>query len=257
MPARMRKVVSIDEEKCDGCGLCAQACAEGAIRIIDGKARLVSETYCDGLGACLGKCPNDAITVEERHAEKFDERAAKAHVARLAAEKKREEASGGAKQTLPCGCPGSMARTIERHAPRCPSKPADAQGALSALGNWPVQLRLVSPLAPYFDNADLLIAADCVPFAFADFHKRFLKGRVLVIGCPKLDDTAPYAVKLAHILSHNDIKSVEVLHMEVPCCFGLVSLVENAIKESGKRIPLRLVKIGINGDVIDVTEKKS
>jgi len=235
MKAR-RKIIRIDEAKCDGCGLCASACAEGAIKIIDGKARLVSEAYCDGLGACIGECPQGALTIEEREAAEFD---AKAVARRLAAEK--------AKEPMPCGCPGTMSQALKPQ-----TRHASGGGlAPSALGNWPVQLRLAPVFAPYFKDANLLISADCVAHAFADFHKRFLAGKTLVIGCPKLDDAGLYQGKLARILQQNQIKSVEVLYMEVPCCFGLVRLVRDAIAEAKSRVPLTLTKISIHGEILE------
>jgi ferredoxin len=236
-----RKIIRIDESKCNGCGLCAGACAEGAITIINGKARLVSEVYCDGLGACIGECPQDALTIEERDAAEFDERA----VARHLAEQK-------ANEPMPCGCPGTMARTLPDRSATAQAHSASAEAVTpSRLGNWPVQLRLAPVFAPFFKDAHLVIAADCAAYAFADFHKRFLSGRALVIACPKLDDTSTYREKLAQILRQNGIKSVEVVHMEVPCCFGLVQLVRQAIEESGVRAPLTLTKIGIRGEILE------
>jgi Pyruvate/2-oxoacid:ferredoxin oxidoreductase delta subunit len=237
----IRKIVQIDEERCNGCGQCATACAEGAIAIIDGKARLVSETYCDGLGACLGECPQDAIAIGEREAAAFDAEAVEEHLAHPHAPAARPE-------PLLCGCPGTATRAFERAAglDACLSEAVPSQ-----LGNWPVQLRLVPPTAPYLRGAKLLIAADCAPFAFADFHRRFLADRVLLIGCPKLDDVACYRQKLAQILQDSDIQSIDVVHMEVPCCFGLVQLVAQAVAESGKAVPVSVTKIGIHGEVFE------
>ncbi|MFA5863309.1 MAG: 4Fe-4S binding protein [Phycisphaerae bacterium] len=231
-----RKVIKIDEEKCDGCGQCATRCAEGAIEIINGKAKLVSETYCDGLGACLGDCPMGALTIEDRPAEGFDPQAVHKHLAHRAEKPKEKE--------LPCGCPGTMARSFD------PAGNRNTDVELnSEIRNWPIQLKLVPTTAPYLNNAKLLISADCVPFAFADFHRRFLKDRVLLIGCPKLDDSELYLQKLTEIFRRNDIQSIEVLYMEVPCCFGLLRLVTLALDEAGKSIPLNTVKIGIHGDI--------
>ena len=238
MPTR-RNIVRIDEEKCNGCGQCATACAEGAIAIVEGKARLVSETYCDGLGACLGECPQGAISIEEREAAEFDAAAVEKHLGDTRAQAE--------PATLLCGCPGTGARTLETHVPAM-DEPAEA--APSQLGNWPVQLHLVPVKAPYLQGARLLIAADCVPFAFADFHRHFLAGRILLVGCPKLDDAAFYRDKLAEILRENDIGSVEVAFMEVPCCFGLVQAVRSAVQESGKPIPVSLTKVSIRGAVL-------
>ncbi|NQT21109.1 MAG: 4Fe-4S binding protein [Planctomycetes bacterium] len=237
----IRKIVNIDEDKCDGCGLCVPSCAEGAIQIIDGKARLVSDVYCDGLGACLGDCPNDAITIEEREAPSFDEAAAQEHVKRHQAENEHE---------LPCGCPGSAAGTIERkQAPAAqPAAPAQSQ-----LSHWPVQLKLVPPTAPYFQEADLLLVADCVPFALADFHTQFLRGKPIVIGCPKLDDASFYVEKLAGILRESSVKSLTVVHMEVPCCHGLTRIAGAAIDASGAAIPFTDVTISISGEVLGQT----
>ncbi|HEY5503050.1 MAG TPA: 4Fe-4S binding protein [Candidatus Anoxymicrobiaceae bacterium] len=231
-----RKIVHIDEEKCDGCGECAQACAEGAIEIVDGKARLISESYCDGLGACLGECPQDAITIEERQADEFDEVAVEKHLS--------------AKQ--PAACPGTAPQTlVPCELVDAVGEPGEAATVPSRLSNWPVQLKLVPTKAPYFDKANLLIAADCVPFSFADFHARFLTDKTLLIGCPKLDSAEFYRKKLAQIFIQNDIASIDVVYMEVPCCFGLVHLVHESLKESGKDIPLNLYKIGIKGDILE------
>ena len=234
----IRDIVKIDEEKCTGCGLCATACVEGAIEIIDGKARLVSEIYCDGLGACIDECPEDAITIEKREAEKFDEEAAMAH---QQLEEKREE--------LPCGCPGSLARKIERQ-PKGDSHIAHS-AMRSELINWPVQLKLVSPAAPYFQDAHLLLVADCVPFALADFHDRFLRGTPVVVGCPKLDDADYYIQKLTEILKNSSIYNLTVVHMEVPCCSGLNYIASRAVELSGKEITVSDVTITVQGEVID------
>ncbi len=254
----LRKIVRIDEEKCNGCGECVPNCVEGALKIIDGKAKLVSDRYCDGLGACLGKCPQDAITVEEREAEDFDEEAAKHH-ARLAEEPK-----------LPCGCPSSTAIQFERQNSEdklpcgCPSAritqfegdavmPAakTGQDAKSTLGHWPVQLALVPPSAPFFQGADLLLAAHCTAFAYAGFHEKLLKGHALLVACPKLDDYEAHLAKLTAILRQSNLKSITVVHMEVPCCTGLVHMAEQAIKASGKNIRLSEITIGVRGDILE------
>ncbi len=238
-----REIVKIDENLCDGCGQCVIACAEGAIKIVGGKAKLVSDTYCDGLGACLGECPQGAITIEKREAAEFDEEAVKEHLAR-------EELV-----EAPQACPGSAARSIERcEILDMEGERGEGAAVPSRLGNWPVQLKLVPPTAPYLQGADLLIAADCVPFAFADFHRRFLGDKVLLIGCPKLDSAEFYRQKLAQLFIQNDIRSIEVVYMEVPCCFGMVHLVHESIKESGKEIPLKLTKIGINGEILETMD---
>jgi NAD-dependent dihydropyrimidine dehydrogenase PreA subunit len=243
---KVRNIVNIDEEKCNGCGICVPACAEGAIAIIDGKARVVSEIYCDGLGACLGECPQDAITVEQRLAEDFDPKAVERHLQQRAAPTPHLD-------PLPCGCPGSTARSLGSEA-ACDALAGESEAAASQLRNWPVQIRLVPPTAPYLEGADLIITADCVPFAFAGFHRRFLAGRVALVGCPKLDDAEFYLDKLAEVFAANDIASVEVAYMEVPCCAGLVRLVQGAIEKAGKQIPLTLTNIGINGQVLETAQ---
>jgi len=212
----MRNIVKIDEEKCNGCGQCVDACAEGAIEIIDGKAKLVSEVYCDGLGACIGHCPQDAITVEQRQAAEFDEEATKAH---LAKKKSTHEHSDFA-------CPGMTSKQLR---PKAEPAESGAVSVASQLSHWPVQLKLVSPQAPYFAGADLLLVADCVPFAMGNFHSRFLKEHSIAVGCPKLDDSEFYIEKLAQILKDNKLKSLTVIHMEVPCCFGLTQIAKKAI----------------------------
>jgi len=243
-----REIVRIDEERCDGCGLCVDACAEGAIQLVDGKARLVSETYCDGLGACLGECPQDAIAIEKREATAFDPKAVEHHLANMKNVKAEAHATPHeAKQNPACGCPGSATQSIERSE----GAGTGAGPSPSLLGNWPVQIHLVPITAPYLDKAKLLIAADCVPFAFGDFHQKFLAGKVLLIGCPKLDDSNLYKEKLTEMFKTNDIESIEVAYMEVPCCFGLVRLVGEAVEGSGKEIPVTLTRIGIRGQVLE------
>lgn len=251
----IRKIVNIDEEKCDGCGLCVPACAEGAIQIIDGKAKLVSETYCDGLGACLGECPSDAITIEEREAEEFDEEAVEHHLAHLEERTHAEAPAHAEEESLPCGCPGSAVQEINRveEASSTESAPA-AENIPSQLSNWPVQMHLVPVNAPYLKGADVLLSADCPPFALADFHRKLLKDRILVVGCPKLDDAEFYSRKLAEILRQNDIKSLTVAYMEVPCCFGLVALARKALEDSGVNIPFTTIKVGIRGDILEEEE---
>ena len=239
-----RKIVQIDEEKCNGCGLCIPNCAEGALQIVDGKAKLITDKFCDGLGACLGHCPEDAITVIEREAEEFDEKAVEAFL------HKQEETQPQPKpQPAPVftGCPSS--RAMHFKAPEAGNESMFATPAVSQLTQWPVQLKLVPINAPYFQDADLLIVADCVPFAYANFHQDFLKGKAVVVGCPKLDDIQLYKEKLTEIFKTNSIKSITVPYMEVPCCFGLVKVTEDAIAASGKNIPLKKIKIGIRGDI--------
>ena len=243
-----RKIIEIDEEKCDGCGRCVTACAEGAIEIRDGKARLVAETYCDGLGACLGECPQDAIRVVEREAGAFSEELVRERLAGL--DTKRNQ------PTTPAGCPGVAVQSLPRLHTIAPLRSASEVTAggeppaeLSALGNWPIQLRLVPPHAPFLRGADLLLVADCVPFAMADFHRRLLRGRPVLIGCPKLDDGQAYVEKLAAILTTSDVHSVTIVHMEVPCCTGLVRIAEAAVQRSGRNVPLKDVTISIRGQV--------
>jgi len=239
-----RKIVRIDEEKCTGCGLCIPNCAEGALQIVDGKARLITDKFCDGLGACLGHCPEDAITIIEREAEEFDEKAVEAH---LHQQKEATQPHPHQYEHQFGGCPSSKVLQFEPPQSGVDSSPKES--SVSQLTHWPVQLKLVPVEAPYFQDADLLISADCVPFAYPDFHKDFLKGKALVIGCPKLDDIQLYKEKLTAIFKTNSIKSVTVPFMEVPCCFGLVKATEDAIESSGKNIPLKKVKIGIRGEI--------
>lgn len=237
-----RKIVRIDEKKCNGCGLCIPNCAEGAIQIVDGKAKLISDKFCDGLGACLGHCPEDAITVIEREADDFDEKAVEAHL-----HKKEEIKPQPQPQPVFNECPSS--RVMQFQAPEAKTVSSSNHPGVSMLSHWPVQLKLVPVNAPYFQDADLLVAADCVPFAYPDFHQDFLKGKVVVVGCPKLDDNQYYKEKLTEIFKTNSIKSVTIPYMEAPCCFGLVWATEEAIKASGKKIPLEKVKIGIRGEI--------
>ncbi|MEA3508041.1 MAG: 4Fe-4S binding protein [Synergistota bacterium] len=228
---RMRKIIVIDEEKCDGCGQCAQACHEGAIEIIDGKARLVKESYCDGLGDCIGECPRGAISFEQREAEAYDEKAVKRHLEAISA--KKGEVSG---------CPGAQSRVME------PGDSTVAATAPSRLHNWPTQLILVPVNAPWLRDADMVIASDCSPFAFGGFHERFLKGanKVLLNCCPKLDDAEYYIEKLTEMIDLNEPRSIHVIRMEVPCCGGLVRIVKSALVKSGKDIPVEVTTIPIS-----------
>jgi len=245
----VRKIVKIDEEKCDGCGLCVPACAEGAIQIIDGKARLVSETYCDGLGACLGDCPLDAITVEEREASSFDEAAVKQHLTKL-----RQDAQPGqvllashGPAPLSHGCPGSAMQQLNTQETARVSS-ANQSITPSQLGHWPVQLMLVPPGAPFLKKSNLLICADCVPFAVPDFHQRYLAGHALVVGCPKLDDLQHYYEKLKEIFAAADLQKVTVLKMEVPCCSGIAQAAIQARNEVIPNTPIDIHTIGIRGE---------
>ena len=227
----MRKIVHINEEMCNGCGQCILSCAEGALQIIDGKARIVSEKYCDGLGACLGECPQGAINIEERIAEDFDKEAVTHH---LAVEKKTENQYT---------CPSNIVSPIEEAG-------VEKEGKLpSMLSNWPVQLSLVTPSARFLQGADVVFTAHCVPFAYATFHKDFLKEHILLIACPKLDDFQAHLIKLTELFRKSDIKSLTIIHMEVPCCSGLIYMVKEALKQNTKRIPVQEITIKINGEI--------
>ena len=229
----IRKIIHIDKEKCNGCGACAAACHEGAIEMVDGKARLTREDYCDGLGDCLPACPTGAITFEEREAPAYNEAAV------LAAKKE--------KAPLPCGCPGSQAKALHRET--C-AAPATQAPAASQLSQWPVQIKLMPMKAPYLDGARLLIAADCTAYAYGNFHNEFIRGHITLIGCPKLDE-GDYAEKLTRIIAGNDIKSVTVARMEVPCCGGIENAVKRALQASGKFIPWNVVTISTDGRILD------
>lgn len=255
-----RKIVKIDEDKCNGCGQCVPSCAEGAIQIIDGKARLVADKLCDGLGACLGDCPLDAITIEEREADEFDEVAVDQRlqeIGRPAASHPQPAAQahhGGGCPSAQVrsfappaggGCPSARLMSIERPAEADRSSNASAQ---SRLAQWPVQLHLVPPTAPFLRGADVLLAADCAPFAYANFHEDLLKGKALLIACPKLDNTTPYLDKLVAMIQQSEVRSLTVVHMEVPCCSGLIHLARQAIAQAGREIPLETIRIGIQGE---------
>jgi len=239
----IRNLVRIDEEKCNGCGSCILACAEGALKIIDGKAKLISDKYCDGLGACLGECPEGAIDIEKIEAEEFDEQAVEQHLKTRA---RRHSINVHASQELPQSCPSAKIMRFERKSTKEELMNTHEEGK-SMLSQWPVQLTLLPPNAPFFENADLLIAADCVPFSYANFHKDFLRNKALVIGCPKLDDAKFYAERLTEIFRQSNIRSLTVVNMEVPCCFSLYRLVKEALDSSGKTIPLKQQTISIKG----------
>ncbi len=277
-----RKVIKIDEKKCTGCGLCIPNCPEGAIQIIDNKARLISDLFCDGLGACIGHCPEGAITIEEREAKEYDERQVMAnivkggenvivaHLSHLKEHNQKEylkqaldylkeknikiafAQTGHKAHSNFSGCPGSkvMDFSDEKRRP-AKNKVVLAGSGESELRQWPVQLMLVPPFAPYLNNADILIAADCVPFAYANFHDDLLKGKVLLVGCPKLDDLDAYKEKLTEMFKQNKIKSITYAHMEVPCCFGLVAIIKEAIAGSAKETPFKEIVISIKGGIID------
>ncbi len=231
----IRKIIKIDKEKCNGCGACASACHEGAIEMADGKAVLTREDYCDGLGDCLPACPTGAITFEEREAPEYNEKAV-------------FEAKKAKAAPLPCGCPGTHAKKIERSACECNQETAPA--VHSQLNQWPVQIKLAPVNAPYFDNANLLIAADCTAYAYGNFHGDFMKNRITLIGCPKLDE-GDYVEKLTRIIALNNIKSVTVARMEVPCCGGIENAVKRALMASGKFIPWRVVTISTDGRILE------
>lgn len=230
----IRKIIKIDEDKCNGCGLCADACHEGAIGMVDGKAKLLRDDYCDGLGNCLPVCPTGAISFEEREALAYDEAAVEANIAK-------------AKKPMG-GCPGSNAKTIERRSVEVSAKTAEELP--SELRQWPVQIKLVPVNAPYFNNANLLVAADCAAYSYAGFHKDFMRGKVTIIGCPKLDE-GDYSEKLGTIIKENNIKSVTVVRMEVPCCGGIENAVITALKNSGKMIPWQVVTITTDGQILE------
>ena len=235
----IRKIIKIDEEKCNGCGACASACHEGAIGMVDGKAKLLREDYCDGLGDCLPACPTGAISFEEREAPEYNEAAV------LAAKKEKLQSE---KAPLPCGCPGSAARSIKRNP--LPVSHSTASVMESQLSHWPVQIKLVPVHAPYLDGANLLIAADCTAYAYGNFHNEFIRGRVTLIGCPKLDE-GDYVEKLTQIIANNDIKSLTIVRMEVPCCGGIELAAKRALKASGKFIPWRVVTVSTDGRIIE------
>ncbi len=231
----IRKIIKIDEQKCNGCGACAAACHEGAIEMINGIAKLTREDYCDGLGDCLPACPTNAISFEEREAPAYDEAAVLNSRLHKAANAK-----------LPCGCPGTNSKIIKRDI----TAPARPSAASSQLSQWPCQIKLVPVNAPYFDNANLLIAADCTAFAYGNFHNDFIRNHITLIGCPKLDE-GDYAEKLTEIIARNNIKSVKVVRMEVPCCGGIENAIKRALQASGKFIPWQVVTISTDGKIID------
>lgn len=256
MAKTMRKVIKIDEDLCNGCGECVPSCAEGAIQILDGKAKLVADKFCDGLGACLGECPMGALTFEEREAEEFDIEAVEDHLTSMGRSLEEHNARQAEHAKPAGGCPSSggdggcpSARTFDFSGMDDDEDQADAPKLRSALRQWPVKLNLVSPAAPYFRDADLILAADCTAFAYASMHPDFMKGKALAIGCPKFDDVNAYREKLKGIILQGGIRSITVIHMEVPCCLGLLFVAQQAVAESGVDIPLESKVISIRGEV--------
>jgi len=241
-----RKIIQIDEEKCNGCGQCVPSCAEGAIAIVEGKARLSAEKYCDGLGACLGECPQGALTIVEREAEDFDEIAVVEHL------EETKPTANGESLAMACGCPSSHIQSFPR-ATSCAeaNEPRSQASSASALTHWPVQITLVPPTAPFLQGADLLVAADCTPVAYPNFHRDFLPGKAVMLGCPKFDDAEAYVRKFADIFKTAGIKSVTVLTMEVPCCQGLPGIVKKGMAMAGADVPIRQVIISARGEILE------
>jgi len=240
-----RKIIEIDEELCNGCGDCIITCAEGALELVDDKARLVGEKYCDGLGACLGECPTGALQVIDRVVDDFDEIAVEHRLEEL------KNAEGKSQDTLPCGCPSIQIRTFAQpSACQKSNTPVTHSSVDSTLSTWPVQIRLVPPTAPFLKNADLLVAADCTPVAYPAFHRDFLEGKVVMVGCPKFDDVQSYIEKFTEIFKSAHIRSVTTVFMEVPCCHGLPFIIKKAMEAAGKSIPLEHVIIGVQGQII-------
>jgi len=244
----MRKIIQIDEEKCTGCGNCVIACAEGAIKIIDGKAKVIADKYCDGLGACIGDCPEDALKIIEREADDFDEKAVEELLKHQKAAKEEIKPAG-------CGCPSAAVETFHMasaaDACGCANKPSiQTTGGRSALGHWPVQIKLVPQGAPFLKNADLLIAADCVPVAYPTFHNDFLKGKAVMIGCPKFDNAEEYVEKLSKVFQVSGIKSITSVVMEVPCCSALPIIVKKALAKAGVEIPFKEVVVSARGEIL-------
>jgi NAD-dependent dihydropyrimidine dehydrogenase PreA subunit len=243
----MRKIIEIDEERCDGCGLCVPACAEGSLEIIDGKARVISDNLCDGLGACLGECPNDALRIVEREAEEFDEAAVEKF---LAAKAKKQKAPN---PVIASGCPSAGIQQFVKPAAKGSVSTAGLQGApgQSALGHWPIQIHLVPPTAPFLKNSDLLVLADCVPVAFPTLHRDFLQGKAVMMGCPKLDNVESYIQKFTQIFRTAGVRSITAVVMEVPCCSGLPMIVKKALDDAGVDIPLQQVVVSTRGEILN------
>ncbi len=239
-----RKIIEIDEERCDGCGNCVISCAEGALKIIDGKAKVISDNLCDGLGACIGECPQDALNIIEREAEDFDEEAVEKHL--------EEQTAQEAPQTMPCGCPSTQ---IQSFAPAAgcqgANTPKTFQKTDSALTHWPVQICLIPPTAPFLKGADLLVVADCVPVAFPSLHQDYLEGKTVMVGCPKFDDVQEYIDRFTEIFKTAGVKSVTTMIMEVPCCSGLPMIVKKGMEASGMDVPNRQVVVSTRGEILD------
>lgn len=240
---RKRKIIEIDEERCDGCGQCVPACAEGSLEIVDGKARVIADHLCDGLGACLGECPNDALRIVEREAEEFDEEAVEKHLSARQTTKHREPG-----QIIGGGCPSAG---IRQFAPRKPHPTGPAAEPPSALRHWPVQIRLIPPTAPFLKGADLLVLADCAPVAFPTLHRDFLEGKAVAMGCPKFDNADEYLEKFTQIFREAGIQRITIVVMEVPCCSGLPTVVRKALNASGRSIPLEEVVISTRGEILE------
>jgi NAD-dependent dihydropyrimidine dehydrogenase PreA subunit len=240
----MRKIIEIDEELCNGCGQCVIACAEGAIQIIDGKAKVISDNLCDGLGACIGDCPEDALKIIEREAVDFDEEAVEVHLAK-------QKKETGEPETMACGCPSSQIQEFPGASPcEAANKPSTVTSGESALSHWPVQIKLIPPTASFLKGADLLVTADCVPVAYPSYHSDFLKGKTVMVGCPKLDDAQEYIDKFAEIFKVADLKSITCLIMEVPCCSGLPMILKKAMEKSGIQMPIEEVVISARGKIL-------
>ncbi|MHC6180433.1 ATP-binding protein [Clostridium sp. JNZ X4-2] len=242
-----RKIIDIDEKKCNGCGLCVNACHENAIELLNGKAQLISDEYCDGLGDCLPECPEGAINIIERESKDYDKK--------LVIERKKEKDKHNFKISIPCGCPGTAARSIDRTSGSKVHRKVNDNGeengsVISELRQWPVQLKLINPKAAYLKNANLLVAADCTAYAYANFHEDFIKDHIVVIGCPKLDDISCYEEKLIEIIKNTNLKSITVVRMEVPCCGGIVNAVKNSMLKSGIIVPYKEVVISTEGESI-------
>ncbi len=240
-----RKIIEIDEELCDGCGQCITGCAEAALQLVDGKAKLVAEKFCDGLGACIGECPTGALTIVERESEDFDEAAVEQRIAEL------ESAGQQAQQAPAGGCPGAAMQTFGSPSPcQAANVPVSRTGGPSALSNWPVQIKLVPPNAPFLKDVDLLVAADCCPVAYPNFHADFLDGKVIMVGCPKFDNAQEYIEKFGELFKQSSVKSVTAVVMEVPCCSGLPIIVQKGMEIAGKQIPMERVVISVRGELL-------